>query len=127
MKKLKQLWLKNKVLITGAIGAIIIGILQLRGNNPTWYAISMASIVAFSSWVANNLRGQWASITGILLTVTINFLTMQHNNVPFDTMGLFMFAIEQAGILFFGYSIPPLKQQQYEEDPMIRNAKNRIQ
>lgn len=123
--KVKDLWIKYKVFIIGAVIAIIQAVVGLNQTDQTisWVTIGMAAVTALSAWVANNLRGQAMSIMGIVLSAAVYLFQSHDAHVKVDGMHLFLLVLEQLGILLGGYNAPPFKNATYETNKTIVLAK----
>lgn len=108
-----------KVIIFGVISAIILAVTELAGSGTAnikvlIYAAAMAAL----SFLANNLRGQVATIIGIVLTSFATFITMEQNgNISWTQLVLSLLAA------LLGIFTPPAKSIGYESAPAIIEAK----
>lgn len=112
-------WNNNKVLIIGLLSAIALALNELfmKGESST-KALVFAAFIAALSFLANNLRGQWATIAGILGTSVATYVTM-------DQSGTISWAqlIMQAVIALLAVVAPPAKSRGYEHTNTIEQAK----
>jgi hypothetical protein len=126
MKQLAAFFSKYKVILTGLAGAIILAIVNVQ-DSPTlsFSSFVMPAVLAATSFVGQQLRGQWSSIAGIFFSVLIGFIQSKLNHQPFhfDANG-FKTIMAQLAILYFGYTAPPAKSASYEKDPAIEKAKS---
>lgn len=109
---ISALFSKYKVFLTGILGAFIIGIAALKGQEGVnLVGIVTAGLVGVSSFVANNYRGQLGSIAGIGIVVLLQLV----NNQPVHLTDQIVNIAESLAILYFGYSAPPVKNISYEK------------
>jgi hypothetical protein len=119
MKELKEFLYENKVFLSGLLGAILLTLQQFIGADTIeWKGIAFAAIIAALSYLAKNLRGQVASMAGIVLTVFMQYVEMNQSDVV-NWEQLLM----QLAILLGGIFAPPAKSRGYEHTEMIQNAK----
>lgn len=115
---------KNKVLIIGLLSAILLAANELfvRPEPPSVKALLIAGLAAAASFLANNLRGQWASIAGIVGTCVATYITM-------ETTGSISWPqlILQLILGLLAIVSPPPKARSYEHDENIVNAKSNTQ
>jgi hypothetical protein len=110
---------KYKVIIFGLLAAIALPINDLitQGGVST-KAIVFAGVTAALTFAARNLRGQWATIAGLLGTTATYYLTMDTSgNV--DWSKIIMFFIVQ----ILAIVAPPAKSVGYERTDTIMEAK----
>lgn len=117
---MKEFFIKNKVLIIGLLSAIALPVYDLiqKGETST-KVIAMAASVAITSYLARNLRGQWATISGIVGTVLATYITQDQSGQPISWAQLIL----QGVILFLSASSSPAKSVGYEQTPVIKEAK----
>lgn len=117
---MKDFFDKYKVLIIGLLSAIALPIYDLiqKGETST-KVIVMAAAVALTSYLARNLRGQWASIAGIVGTVLATYITQESTGNPISWAQLIM----QFVVLFLAALSAPAKSIGYEKAPAIIQAK----
>jgi hypothetical protein len=77
-----------------------------------------SALIAGAGFLANNLRGQIASIIGLLGNTLTVFLTMQENGTVSWAQLLIQFMIGVLAIL-----AAPAKSEGYEKSPIIEEAK----
>lgn len=110
----------NKVLLLGILGAIGIVLQQYVGvTTPDYKVICFGVAIAIISYLANNLRGQWVTILGILGSAlsTIATAIQSGNKISwFQLIITIMLAIIAA-------VAPSGKSVSYENTPTITAAK----
>lgn len=109
----------NKVLIIGLLSAVALAMNELfvKGQSST-KALVFAAFIAALSFLANNLRGQWATIAGILGTSLATYVTMdQTGTISWPQL------IMQAVIALLAVVAPPAKSRGYEHSNTIEQAK----
>jgi uncharacterized membrane protein len=109
----------NKVLIIGLFSAVALALNEVfsKGDYNS-KALVFAAFIAALSFLANNLRGQWATIAGILGTTLSTYITMdQTGNISWPQL------IMQAVIALLAVVAPPAKSRGYEHTQTIENAK----
>lgn len=112
-------WNNNKVLIIGLLSAVALALNEIfvKGDYNT-KALVFAAFIAALSFLANNLRGQWATIAGILGTTIATYVTMdQTGNVSWPQL------IMQAVIALLAVVAPPAKSRGYEHTVTIEGAR----
>lgn len=117
---LSEWFTKNKVLVIGLLSAIALPIYELisKGETST-KVIVMAAAVALTSYLARNLRGQWATIAAIVGTVLATYITQDQSGLPISWAQLIL----QFVVLFLGAVSAPAKSIAYEKTPVIMQAK----
>jgi hypothetical protein len=69
-----------KVLIIGLLSAVALALNEVfKTGGASTKALVFAAFVAAVSFLANNLRGQWATIAGIVGTTLTTYITMEQN------------------------------------------------
>jgi hypothetical protein len=113
-------WNDNKVLIIGLLSAVALALNEIfKTGGASTKALVFAAFVAALSFLANNLRGQWASIAGILGTTLATYITMdQTGSVSWQQL------ILQAVVALLAVVSPPAKSRGYEHTQTIENAKS---
>lgn len=108
---MKQFFIKHKVFILGLLGAILLAGQQFTGTTPLDYkGLIFAVILAILSYLAKNLRGQVATIIGIIFSVFLQFTEMYGaGTVHWEQL------ILQLAILIGGVFAPPAKPLEYEQ------------
>lgn len=116
---MKDFFDKNKVLILGLAGALLLALQQFAMEPQVdWKVIGLAVAIAGISYIAKNWRGQSASIIGILGNVAYAFTTVWETG----HFNLSQFIIQL--ILTFGFAaLPDPKSRGYEQTDTIRSAK----
>lgn len=117
MKKFLQ---TNKVLISGLVTAVLMSVYQLKFDTTVdWVLVGYTAFIAGGSFLANKLRGQWATIAGVVLpTAAIVYQAhAAHTHVDFGKLLLAMAV--QVGLAVS----PPPKSLAYEKSPTIEQAK----
>lgn len=110
---------RNKVLLLGLLGSIGLALSSFVGQaalepKPLVYAVLTAAL----SFLANNLRGQWVSIAGILGTSLSTYITMeQTGNISWQQLLL------QAVVALIAIVSPSGKSKGYEHTDEIVMAK----
>lgn len=114
-------FIKWKVLIIGLGAAIAMPIQDLiqNGKTPSTKILVWSCVIAGASYLARNLRGQWATIMGIVSTWITTYWT--HNQAGIKTTWLQL--ILQAIGLYFAAVMPPAKSIGYEQSKPIEEAK----
>lgn len=111
---------KNKVLIVGLLSAIVLPIYDLITKGETSAkTIVIAVGVALTGFLAKNLRGQWATIAGIIGTVLATYITQSQTGQPISWAQLIL----QGVVLFLAAVSSPAKSIGYEKTPVISEAK----
>lgn len=109
----------NKVMIVGLLSAVALALNEIfvKGDYNT-KALVFSAFIAALSFLANNLRGQWSTIAGILGTSLSTYLTMdQTGTISWPQL------ILQAVIAILAVVAPPAKSRGYEHTTTIENAK----
>lgn len=111
---------ENKVVILGLTMAVALALneLVIKGEKST-KALVFAGFLAGLSFLANNLRGQWASIAGIFGTALTTYITMESTGtISWPQI------ILQAVIAYLAVVAPPAKSRGYEHTNTIEQAKS---
>jgi len=111
---------KNKVLIVGLLSAVALTLNELfvKGETST-KALVFAAFLAAIGFLANNLRGQWATIAGILGTALSTYVTMeQQGSISWPQL------ILQAVLAVLAMFAPPTKSRGYEHTSVIEQARS---
>lgn len=121
---IQEFFTKNKVLIVGLLSAVILPVYELisKGETSTKVIIMSAS-VALTAYLARNLRGQWATIAGIIGTVLATYIAQDQSGQPISWAQLIL----QGVVLFLAASSAPAKSKAYEETPIIKEAKQQAE
>lgn len=111
---------KYKVLILGLLTAVLLALQEVfkEGNETSTKVIVFAAFLAALSFLAQNLRGQWATIAGIIGTAVSTYVTMeQQGHVSWPQI------ILQMVLALLAVFTPPAKSRGYEHTPTIENAR----
>lgn len=117
---MKQFLDKYKVLLTAIAAALSVTLQQFIGADKVdWKALGIAAILSVSGIIGNYLRGQYASMAGIIgvAGMTLNQL-LSGGKITWDQVAL------SFAVAFFAMVAPPAKPRTYEHDPVIESAKN---
>lgn len=122
---MQTFFLKNRVIIIGLLSSIIAGVTAVMTPEMTtvnWLTLGYAALMAGLSWAANNLRGKWASATGIFTTLAAAVTTLQTNpHINWQTF-LVQLILSLLGAILAVLASPP-KPSDYEHDSTIVAAK----
>ena len=115
----KSFFNQNKVLIFGLLSAILLAANEvLKTGDANNKVLIFAGAIAGASFLANNLRGQWASIAGLAGTALATYLAMeQTGNVSYYQL------ILQIVIGYLAIVASPPKGRGYEHAVVIEQAK----
>ena len=116
---MKPFWDKHKVFIVGLLSAVALALNELMTSGEVSAKIlAYAGFIAALSYLSKNLRGQWATITGIVLTALATYIEQER-------MGTVTWRqiILQATIALLAAIAPPPKSIEYEKSPTIVQAK----
>ncbi len=116
---MKQWIEKNKVLLIGFLMAVAMPLYELFKDGSV--SLKIAAFTFFTAglaWAANNLRGQWASIAGILGVSLATFITMQSTGTISWGQLVLQFVINILAVLS-----GPAKFIGYEKSDLIAQAK----
>ncbi len=110
---------ENKVLIFGLLSAVALTLNEMFGaGEASPKVLVFAGLVAAASFLAKNLRGQWATIAGLVGTAITTYLTMeQQGSISWAQLVL------QVVIGFLAITMPPAKSVGYERTQLITEAK----
>lgn len=114
-------WDKNKVFILGLLGAVLITAQPFFSEGQQhhdWKTIGAAILLAASSFVAREWRGQGLSITGIIGTTAFVYTEMA--NTGTITLPNFLIAV---GLQVVTLAMPDPKSRGYENSEVIKKAK----
>jgi hypothetical protein len=116
-----QTWFNaNKVFIIGLLGSIAVAMQAFVGQTTTdWKVVGFAVFTAILSYFANNLRGQWVTILGVIGTLASTVFTSISTGVPLHWNQIIL----QAILAILAVVAPPAKDRSYEHDPAIELAK----
>jgi hypothetical protein len=112
-------WNSYKVLIVGLLSAVALALSDVfQTGGATTKGLVFAGFIAALSFLANNLRGQWASIAGIFGTALATYITMdQTGTISWPQL------IIQAVVALLAVVAPPAKSRGYEHTMTIEQAK----
>lgn len=111
--------MKNKVLIIGLLSAVLLAVSELiKGGQSSTKVLIFSGLIAAAGFLANNLRGQVASIIGLLGNSLTVFLTMQQQGTVSWAQLLIQFMVGVLAIL-----AAPAKSEGYEKTELIKEAK----
>lgn len=117
----QSVWSKYKVLITGLIAAVAIAIQPLvveTAEHVKWPVLGVAAGMTALSFLANNLRGQGATILGIIgITADVSYNLLEKGQFSWEKAGL------MALIAYAFAHIGPPKTVGYEKTATIESAK----
>lgn len=116
---MKQWLMKNKVVIIGVLAAAFLAVSEaVKGGEASIKVLVFSGLIAAAGWVANNLRGQVASIVGLVGNALVTYLTMQENGSVSWAQILIQFILGVLAILS-----APAKSAGYEKTELIVEAK----
>ncbi len=116
---MEQFWSKNKVFITGLIAAIIAVLTPfIERNEINWKVTGYAVAMAALAYIANQWRGQYVTITGVIGTLAAATYAAMSTGV--FTWSQFMLYL----VVAIGTAVaPPPKSRGYEKSAVIEKAK----
>lgn len=110
---------KYKVIILGCLSAIALGVYEAtKGDQSSTKVLVFAALLAAMSFLANNLRGQWASIAGLVGNAITTYITMETNGTISWQQLLLQFIVG-----FLAVVAPAAKSRGYEHTATIQAAK----
>ena len=118
---MQQNWFyQNKVVIVGLIAAVLLAVQEaMKAGESSTKVFVFAGILAAISFLANNLRGQVATIIGIVGTAISTYVTMdQTGSVSWSQIVL------QTMLALLAVFAPPAKSKGYEYTQTIQQAKS---
>lgn len=121
-------WLnKHKVWIAGMIQFILTSLVELTSHETgdySTYIIAYSAAVAALTYAGRNLRGQWASISGALLSSVMVFGGLHDSNIPLTFQVIAVRIVMPLSIAVMGifFTSPP-KSREYEHSQPIVEAK----
>ena len=116
---MQTFFLKNKVFLIGLAGAVTVVLQQFLGQPTVDYkVIGYAVGMAVLSYVANQWRGQAATVLGVLGTLAGTFVAIQQTG----TFTWNQFIISAVAALLAAVASPP-KPLTYEQNATIVAAK----
>lgn len=108
-----------KVIIFGCLSAIILALKELVGTGAAdTKVLVFAAAIAALSFLANNLRGQVATILGLVLTSLATYMTAEASGTV--SWAQIILSLLAAIMAVF---IPPAKSVGYERTQVIEQAK----
>lgn len=117
---MKQFFSKNKVLLTGLVSAVLMALYSFTVAPTTdWVIVGYSAFIAAGSFLANNLRGQWPTIIGVLLTSAATIYESYSTGVPLNAVHLIYTCAINIGLALVG----PPKSIGYERTGTIEQAK----
>jgi hypothetical protein len=117
---MQQNWFyQNKVVIVGLLTAVLLAVQEaMKAGESSTKVFVFAGILAAISFLANNLRGQVATIIGIVGTAVSTYVTMdQTGSVSWSQIVL------QTMLALLAVFAPPAKSKGYEYTQTIQQAK----
>ena len=116
---MKNFLMKNKVLIVGLLSAVLLAISEIvKGNDASIKMLVFSGVVAALSFLARNLRGQAASIAGLLGNAVAAYLTQSETgHVAWSQI------VIQTLLTLVGIWASPAKSLGYEKSEAITEAK----
>jgi hypothetical protein len=118
---MQQNWFyQNKVVIVGLLTAVLLAVQEaMKAGESSTKVFVFAGILAAISFLANNLRGQVATIIGIVGTAISTYVTMdQTGSVSWSQIVL------QTMLALLAVFAPPAKSKGYEYTQTIQQAKS---
>lgn len=111
---------RNKVFIIGALSAVALALHELfSAGEASVKVLVFAGLLAAASYFAKNLRGQWASIAGLVGTALTTYVTMEQTGTL--SWGQL---ILQVVIGYLAIVSSPAKSLGYERTGTIESAKH---
>lgn len=116
---MKSLLMKNKVLIAGLLSAVLLAISEVvKGNDASIKMLVFSGFIAAASFLARNLRGQAASIAGLVGNAVAAYVAQQANgHVEWSQI------ISQTLLTLIAIWVGPAKSLGYEKSDTIMEAK----
>ena len=116
---MKAFLMKHKVVILGMLAAVALAISEMvKGGEASVKVLVFSGLIAAASWIARNLRGQFATITGLIGNSLAAYLTMQETgSVSYAQLVL------QLIISVLAALSAPAKSSGYEKTEVIKDAK----
>lgn len=110
---------RNKVLIIGLLASICASLYEFTSApSVNWLVVGFSAYTAGLSYLANKLRGQWATIIGVMLSLGATLYTQ------IDTHHVNVGQLILTALVTFGMAIaPPPKPVTYEHNATIVDAK----
>lgn len=116
---MKNIFQQNKVLIVGLLSSVLLAVSELvKGGNASIKLLVFSGFIAGATFLARNLRGQWATISGILASALTAYLTQSESgHVSWAQI------VTQMAIALLGILAAPAKSVGYERSAPIVEAK----
>lgn len=109
----------NKVVIIGFLTAVALAVSELiKGGESSTKVLIFSAAIAAASWLARNLRGQWATITGLLGSALSTYLTMVQAGTVSWSQLILTLVVSLLAVLS-----APAKSIGYEHTDIIMEAK----
>lgn len=116
---MKEFFNKNKVFITGLIGAIIAVLTPyLESGEVNWRVTGFAVLMAVLSYISNQWRGQYVTVTGVIGTLAAATYAALTTGV-FTWNQFILYLVVAVGTAV----APPPKSRGYENSETILTAK----
>lgn len=116
---IKTFFNNNKVLIIGLASAIALAVSELvKGGEASIKMLVFSGLIAAASYLGRNLRGQWASIVGLVGNALAAYLTQEQNGSVSYAQLILQFVVSLLAVI-----AAPAKSIGYEKTPVIENAK----
>jgi drug/metabolite transporter (DMT)-like permease len=117
---MKAFWTKYHVFIVGLISSVCLTLSEFNTAKEVDYLVlGYAVFVAVGSYFAKNLRGQGATIAGILLTTGANIYTVLHEGGQVNISQVLLTVCVAIGMALAS----PAKTIEYEQSATIQQAK----
>jgi hypothetical protein len=105
---MKAFWTKYHVFIIGLISSVCLTLSEFTtGKEIDWMVVGYAVFVGVGSYFAKNLKGQGATIAGILLTTGANTYTVLHDGGQVNVSQLLMTVAVSVGLALAHASSTP--------------------
>lgn len=110
---------ENKVFLAGLLTAVALTLTEiLKAGETSIKLIVFAGFIAAASYLARNLRGQWATIAGLVGNGLAAYLTMLESGSVSWAQLILQFIIGMLAII-----AAPAKSIGYEKSPIIEEAR----
>lgn len=117
---MKALWLKYHVFIIGLISSVCLALTEFTATPKIdWLVVGYAVFVAIGSYFAKNLRGQGATIAGILLTSGASIYSVLKGGGELNISQILLSVAVNIGLALAS----PAKTVEYEQSATIQQAK----
>ena len=105
---MKSFWTKYHVFIIGLFSSVCISISEFTtATKIDWLVVGYAVYVAVGSYLAKNLKGQVATIAGILLTSGSSVNSLLHNGGNVNASQLLLSVAVSIGLALAHPATPP--------------------